>query len=86
MGDYNNVAVGPDGTAYAFWTDGRNGRSSRNQAGRNPACEHGDVFMDSYSSNMGGQKTQKPSQDVIDAFSVTPCPTDMQDKGNQPTP
>jgi hypothetical protein len=79
MGDYNNLAIGPDGTAYAFWTDGRNGRSSRNQVGRNPACEQGDVFLDSYSSNMGGQKTQNPSLDVINAFSVTPCPTDMQE-------
>ncbi len=79
MGDYNNVAIGPDGTAYAFWTDARNGRSSRNQAGRNPACEQADVFMDSYSSNMGGQKTQNPSLDVINAFSVTPCPIDMVD-------
>jgi hypothetical protein len=79
MGDYNNVAVGPDGTAYAFWTDGRNGRSSRNQTGRNPACEQGDVFADSYSSNSGGTAKQPPSLDVINAFSVTPCPTDMKD-------
>jgi hypothetical protein len=77
MGDYNNLAVGVDGTAYAFWTDGRNGRSSRTQTGRNPACEQADVFLDSYSSNSGGTAKQPPSLDVINAFSVTPCPTDM---------
>jgi hypothetical protein len=79
MGDYNNVAIGPDGTAYGYWTDARNGRSSRAQAGRNPACEQADVFADWWSSNMGGTKTQRPSQDVIDAFSVTPCPIDVID-------
>jgi hypothetical protein len=71
--------VGNDGTAYGYWTDARNGRSSRAQAGRNPACEQADVFADSWSSNMGGQKTQKPSIDVINAFSVTPCPIDAID-------
>ena len=79
MGDYNNVAIGVDGTAYGFWTDARNGRSSRAQAGRNPACEQSDVFADWWSSNMGGTKAQRPTQDVIDAFSVTPCPIDMAD-------
>jgi hypothetical protein len=82
MGDYNNLAVGNDGTAYAFWTDSRNGRGSGGpntaQPGRNPFCEQADVFMDSYSSNSGGTKKSPPSQDVIDAFSVTPCPTDMK--------
>ena len=88
MGDYNNVAIGPDGTAYGFWTDARNGRGSGNdgsvssQPGRNPPCEQADVFADWWSSNMGGQKTQNPSLDVINAFSVTPCPTDMLDRGN----
>jgi hypothetical protein len=79
MGDYNNVAVGPDGTAYAFWTDSRNGRSSRSDSGRNPACEQADVFMDSYSAQSGGTAKLPPTMDVINAFSVTPCPTDMQD-------
>jgi hypothetical protein len=83
-GDYSNVAIGPDGTAYAFWTDARNGRGSGNnpsqvsqQEGRNPSCEQSDVFMDSYSSNSGGTAKQPPSLDVINAFSVTPCPPGM---------
>jgi hypothetical protein len=38
-GDYENVTIGPDNRAYALWTDARNGRSSRTEAGRNPACE-----------------------------------------------
>jgi hypothetical protein len=82
MGDYNNLAVGPDGTAYAFWTDARNGRSSRTQAGRNPACEQSDVYVDSFSAQSGGSAKNAPSQDVINAFSVTPCPTDIKDPGN----
>jgi hypothetical protein len=83
-GDYSNVAIGPDGTAYAFWTDARNGRGSGNnptqesqQPGRNPSCEQSDVFMDSYSSQSGGTAKQAPSQDVIDTFSLTPCPPGM---------
>jgi hypothetical protein len=87
-GDYSNLAIGPDGTAYAFWTDGRNGRGSGNdgsassQPGRNPPCEQADVFMDSFSAQSPGTAKQPPSLDVINAFSVTPCPTDIQDRGN----
>jgi hypothetical protein len=83
-GDYSNVAIGPDGTAYAFWTDARNGRGSGNnpnqvnqQEGRNPSCEQADVFMDSYSSQSGGTAKQPPSVAVINLFSVTPCPPGM---------
>ncbi|HXH33050.1 MAG TPA: sialidase family protein [Plantibacter sp.] len=86
MGDYNNVAIADgDNTAYAFWTDSRNGRSSGGstgsppQAGRNPACEQSDVFLDSYSANSGG--TAKKEHPQSDLFLVTPCPTDIQDKG-----
>jgi hypothetical protein len=82
MGDYSNVAIGPDNTAYGFWTDARNGRSSRSQGGRNPACEQSDVFADSWSAQSGGSASNPPSQSVIDAYSVTPCPTDMRDPGN----
>ncbi len=74
MGDYDNVAIGPDNTAYAIWTDSRNGRSSRLQAGRNPACEQADIFVDSYSAQSGGTAKTAPSKDVIDLFSVTLCP------------
>jgi hypothetical protein len=38
--------------------------------------------MDSYSSNSGGSAKQPPSQDVIDAFSVTPCPPGMLEPTN----
>lgn len=36
IGDYNGLAVGPDGTSYPFWTDARSGTSSSRQS---------DVFM-----------------------------------------
>lgn len=52
IGDYNNVAVRGN-TAHALWTDARNGRSSRFQRGRNPACEQSDVYFDRYSAVSG---------------------------------
>ncbi len=73
MGDYNNVFVGED-DAYAFWTDTRNGRSSRSQVfpGRNPACEQADVFLDSYDARRGGGiRGPRPTDDL---FLVAPCP------------
>ncbi len=78
-GDYDVVAIGPDNTAWATWTDARNGRSSRNQPGRNPACEQSDAFRDLYSAQSGG--TVKTAQKTDELFLVTPCPTDMQDPG-----
>jgi hypothetical protein len=75
-GDYNNVAVAPkDSKTYGYWTDARNGRSARAQAGRNPICEQADGMMDEYSS-LGadaGQKAPKPEDEM---FLVTPCPGD----------
>ena len=53
-GDYDVVAIGPDNTAWATWTDARNGRSSKDQAGRNPACEQSDAFVDTFSAQAGG--------------------------------
>jgi len=38
MGDYNGLAIGPDGTSYPFWTDARNGAP--------PNPPQSDVFMD----------------------------------------
>lgn len=32
IGDYNGLAVGPDGTSYPFWTDARNGAPSNRQS------------------------------------------------------
>ena len=71
MGDYNNVSVFGN-TAYAFWTDARNGRSSQNVPGKNPFCEQSDVFIDGYSAtnantNPLGTVNQRP-------FERTRCP------------
>lgn len=71
IGDYNNVAV-QGNNAYAFWTDARNGRSSRNQPGRNPICEQSDVFLDTYDSNGGRSDASARSSDSL--FLVTECP------------
>jgi hypothetical protein len=79
-GDYNNVAIGPDSTAWAFWTDARNGRSARAQPGRNPICEQSDVFDDEYSASSGGSVRNSATQGM-DLYLATPCPTEMQDKG-----
>lgn len=77
-GDYENVTIGPDNRAYALWTDARNGRSSRTQAGRNPACEQSDIFLDSWNARAkaSGQNSAERSDSL---FLVTPCPTDIQD-------
>jgi hypothetical protein len=75
-GDYDVVAtVDDDSKVYSHFTDARNGRSSRNQAGRNPACEQSDVMVDEYSSESAdaGQKQPKP-EDAM--FLVTECPAD----------
>jgi hypothetical protein len=37
MGDYNGIAIGPDGTSYPFWTDARNGT---------PLVRQSDVYME----------------------------------------
>jgi hypothetical protein len=74
-GDYENVMIDVNNRAWAVWTDARNGRSSRNQAGRNPACEQSDVFADRYSAagKASGQDTPAPTDAL---FLVTPCPGD----------
>ncbi len=71
-GDYNNVTIGPDNQAWGFWTDARNGRSSRTQAGRNPLCEQADVFVDGFSSQAGGGADKPKQTDAL--FLVTLCP------------
>jgi hypothetical protein len=83
VGDYNNVAIGPDNQAVGFWSDARNGRSSRlgtggaNQAGRNPICEQSDAFADLWSAQSGGSADKPRASD--DLFLVTPCPADADD-------
>jgi hypothetical protein len=79
-GDYNNVAVDHQGQAWAFWTDARNGRSARAQAGRNPICEQSDVFDDQYSASSGGSVRTSATQGM-DLYLQTVCPLAMQDKG-----
>ena len=82
MGDYENVAIGPDNQAWAMWTDARNGRSSRNQPGRNPACEQSDVFVDSFSAASGKNTSGNRAEQGEELLYVTPCPTGNQDKGS----
>ncbi len=82
IGDYNNVAIGPDNQAFGFWTDARNGRSSRlggpsPQPGRNPICEQSDVFADSWSAQSGGSVDRPKATDEL--FLVTPCPVEARE-------
>jgi len=75
-GDYNALAVTENGSkAYGYWTDARNGRSSRNpvQPGRNPICEQSDPMVQEYSSTPSTPGQQEPkAEDRL--FDVTPCP------------
>jgi hypothetical protein len=82
-GDYNNVAVDHQGQAWAFWTDARNGRSARQQPGRNPICEQSDVFDDEYSASSGGTVRTSATQSM-DLYLVTTCPLAMQEHGTAP--
>ena len=80
-GDYNNVAVDHQNQAWAFWTDARNGRSARQQPGRNPICEQSDVFDDEYSAQSAGTVRTSATQGM-ELYLQTPCPLAMQDKGS----
>jgi len=71
LGDYNNVTV-VGGEAITLWTDARNGRSSRQQPGRNPGCEQADVFLDRYDALNGTNDATARRTDAL--FLVTPCP------------
>lgn len=76
-GDYNNIAVLPGRhgreRALGMWTDARNGRSSREQAGRNPICEQSDVFFDTFDPlSRGDGDGAGPTT----PFLITPCPGD----------
>jgi hypothetical protein len=74
-GDYENVFIDQRNTARAMWTDSRNGRSSRNQPGRNPICEQSDTFMESYRAS-GRASGQNEPRSTDRLFLVTPCPAD----------
>jgi hypothetical protein len=87
IGDYNNVAIGPNNPAFGFWTDTRNGRSSRiggtsAQPGRNPICEQADAFADKWSSAGIAAGQNKPMA-TDELFLVTPCPAEAADPANQ---
>jgi hypothetical protein len=65
-GDYNGVAVAPgrgETKAFGFWTDARNGRSSRTQLGRNPPCEQSDVMVQGYGSERGSAHDDRKHDD-----------------------
>jgi hypothetical protein len=74
-GDYEGLAIGPDNKVWAMWTDARNGRSSRTQAGRNPICEQSDAWADTYSDNghASGQNSPRSSDQL---YWQTNCPID----------
>lgn len=76
-GDYENVAIDRNNRAWAMWTDARNGRSSRTQQGRNPACEQSDVYADRYSASSKASGQNKPGKHD-ELFVVTPCPGDFE--------
>jgi hypothetical protein len=74
-GDYEALTIGPNNKVWAMWTDARNGRSSRAQAGRNPICEQSDVWADSYPDN-GHANGQNAARNSDQLFWQTNCPTD----------
>ena len=74
-GDYEGLTIGTNNKVWAMWTDARNGRASRTQTGRNPACEQSDAWADSYHDN-GHAHGQNSSRSTDSWFWVTPCPTD----------
>jgi hypothetical protein len=80
-GDYSNVTV-VDNRAHTLWTDARNGRSSRAQAGRNPICEQSDAFYESWDAH-GRANGQNSPQSSDELFLVTPCPAAARDNGNR---
>jgi hypothetical protein len=86
-GDYSGVTAGPDEKGWALWTDSRNGRSSRTQIGRNPACEQSDVFaqqVDLNGSSFGhGTGNGNNSDGDLNAWAVALCPTQNVDRGGR---
>ena len=88
MGDYDQVSYpnfpqltssSEEKEALAIWTDARNGRGSGAptsfQAGRNPPCEHADMFID-YFNPLKRDHSDSVSESEEQAFLVTPCPGD----------
>jgi hypothetical protein len=86
-GDYSGVAAGSDQKAWAVWTDARNGRSSRNELGRNPLCEQSDIFgalvnLNGDNGQGDGNGSQNGNNGNLNAFAVAQCPTAAVDDGS----
>ena len=80
-GDYSGVAAGKNNQAWTIWTDARNGRSSRNELGRNPACEQSDIFGQQFSEGSDhGNGNGTGAQGDLNDWAVTPCPTASIDR------
>ena len=77
-GDYENLFIDTDNNVWAMWTDARNGRSSRTQTGRNPACEQSDAWADTYDDDEDADG-QDHSRSSDSNFWVTPCPVSEDD-------
>jgi hypothetical protein len=89
-GDYENIVVadrergrgdddddaGEGRFVINVFTDARNGRSSRNQPGRNPICEQSDVFFDVYRPLRARSDSRTTN---YEPFLVTPCPAQAVD-------
>jgi hypothetical protein len=83
-GDYSGVAAGRDNTAWTIWTDSRNGRSSRNQLGRNPACEQSDIFGMQFPVGGGDEGSgggNGNNSGNLNDWTVALCPTSSIDTG-----
>jgi hypothetical protein len=77
-GDYENVTIDRNNNVWAMWTDARNGRSSRTQTGRNPACEQSDAWAETYRANKDADGQDHPRSSDSN-FWVTPCPISEDD-------
>jgi hypothetical protein len=84
-GDYSGVTAGRDSTAWTIWTDARNGRSSRNELGRNPACEQSDVFGSPFSFNGNGNDGSNGNERAgdLNSWAVALCPAGGIDRGSR---
>ena len=74
-GDYSGVSAGKNSTAWTIWTDARNGRSSRNELGRNPACEQSDVFGSPFSFGDESNGNGNSRVGDLNSWAVALCPT-----------
>ena len=57
-------------TVWGLFTDARNGRSSRTQSGRNPACEQSDVFLDSGTPRVADPRPMRRARTTVPGHAV----------------